>query len=122
MNYSIKDLDEFAKIMRHEAAISLVQDKQYDQDLDEFITIDQIKNIVNANNAGKDNDGLFLMNAETIETILVEIKNIIYQTSLSRLASAGYIECAWDDQKNNMTFWMNSKSGQLDILPLPDYY
>lgn len=27
-----------------------------------------------------------------------------------------------DERGYYATYWMNSKSGQLDILPLPDYY
>jgi hypothetical protein len=120
MKYSIKDLTQFSQIMRHKAAISLVDDKKYEQDLDEFITIEQVKNIVSSFSVGKDEADCLLIENGSLNDIFNEIKKIIYQSSLSRLASAGYIECAWDDENNRMTFWMNSKNGQLDILPLPD--
>lgn len=120
MKYSITNIKEFAEIIRHKAALSLVDDKKYEQDLNEFITIAQVQRIVQSYSVGKDDKGFMLIESDTINSIFSDIKQIIYQSSLSRLASAGFIECAWDNENNKMTFWMNSKNGQLDILPLPD--
>ena len=31
---------------------------------------------------------------------------------MSQLAAQGYVECAWDDEKNKMVFWVDDKKDQ----------
>jgi hypothetical protein len=116
--YSITDLDRFAQSMREGAARSISEN--YTENLDEFITIDQIKNLIEQNNIGYDDDGLLQINENIFDNLFDYIRHDIYQVALSRLASNGYIECAWDDDGNEMVFWIDSKSeGNKTINSLP---
>lgn len=116
--YSITDLDGFAQCIRDGAARSISEN--YTENLDEFITIDQIKNLVEQNHIGYDDDGLLQINENVFDNLFDYIRYDIYQVALSRLASNGYVECAWDDDSNEMVFWIDSQSeGHKSINSLP---
>lgn len=116
--YSITDLDGFAQFLRDGAARSISEG--YTENLDEFITIDQIKNLIEQNHIGYDDDGLLQINENVFDNLFDYIRYDIYQVALSRLASNGYIECAWDDDSNEMVFWIDSQSeGHKSINSLP---
>jgi hypothetical protein len=116
--YSITDLNEFAKSIRDGAARSISEN--YTENLDDFITVEQIKNLIEQNHIGYDSDGLLQINENIFDNLFDYIRYDIYQVALSRLAANGHIECAWDDNSNEMVFWIDSKSeGNKTINSLP---
>ena len=116
--YSITDLDGFAQSIRDGAARSISEN--YTENLEEFITIEQVKNLIEQNHIGYDDDGLLQINENVFDNLFDYIRNDIYQVALSRLSSNGYVECAWDDDSNEMVFWIDSQSeGHKSINSLP---
>lgn len=117
-SYSITDIEGFAQTIRDGAARSISEN--YTENLDEFISIGQIMSMVKDISIGIDDDGLFMITEDLFDEIFEHIRETIYQIGLSKLAATGQIECAWDDQKNEMVFWLASKvHGNQHINPLP---
>jgi hypothetical protein len=106
-SYSIIDLEGYAKAMRDGAASSF--EENYTEDLDEFITIPQVINMVKKNNLGLDEEGNYLINEDIFNEIFESIRNQLYEVGLSKLAAKGFIDCAWDDESNEMVFWLANK-------------
>lgn len=106
-SYSIIDLEGYAKAMRDGAASSF--EKDYKEDLDEFITIPQVINMIKNNNLGLDEEGNYLINEDIFDEMFESIRNQLYEVGLSKLAAKGFIDCAWDDDSNQMVFWLANK-------------
>jgi hypothetical protein len=106
-SYSIIDLEGYAKAMRDGAASSF--EKDYTEDLDEFITIPQVINMIKNNNLGLDQEGNYLINEDIFDDMFESIRNQLYEVGLSKLAAKGFIDCAWDDDSNQMVFWLANK-------------
>jgi hypothetical protein len=115
--FSISDMGGFVYAIRDGAAKSIHDN--YTEDLDSFVTLNQVTQLVIDNSLGKDEFGEYLITEEIFDTIFEEIRDGIYQAGLSKLAAKGYVECSWDDDNNQMVFWLSSKSGQLDINSFP---
>ena len=105
-SYSIIDLEGYAKAMRDGAASSF--EKDYTENLDDFITISQVINMIKENNLGLE-EGNYLINEDIFEEIFESIRNQLYEVGLSKLAAKGFIDCAWDDDSNQMVFWLANK-------------
>lgn len=101
--YSIIDLDGYITSIREAAAQSFTEN--YDENLDDFITLDQTKNIIIGYSLGQDDDGNYLINEETFNDAFEDIRNWIYEAGIAKLAAQGLIECAWDDNLDEMVFW-----------------
>ena len=106
-SYSIIDLEGYAKAMRDGAASSF--EKDYTENLDEFITIPQVINMIKNNNLGLDEEGNYLINEDIFDEMFESIRNQLYEVGLSKLAAKGFIYCAWDDDSNQMIFWLANK-------------
>lgn len=118
--YSIADMDGFIFQIRSGAAESITSD--YTEDLDDFITLSQVKQLVINSSVGVDENGDYMITEDIFDAIFENIRDAIYQSGLSKLASKGIIECAWDDESNGMIFWINSKTdGQTKIHNLPHH-
>lgn len=102
--YSIVDLDGYAASIRDGVAQSFVEN--YEDDLDQYITVDQVKNIIIGYSLGQDDDGNYLINADVFNDTFDDIREWFYEAGLSKLAAKGVIECAWDDSSNQMIFWV----------------
>lgn len=105
--YSIIDLEGYATAMRNGAASSF--EKDYTENLDEFITIPQVINLIKKNNLGKDEEGNYLINEDLFDSIFNDIRDWLYGVGLAKLASKGFVECAWDNDSNEMAFWLPNK-------------
>lgn len=108
--YSILNLEKYASYIRRKAAISYSKDYEKEliereKDLDDFITITQVCRFIEECSIGKDEQGKFLLNEETYDLLYEKIKVRIYNCGLSKLAVSGHLECAWDNDKNEMIFW-----------------
>lgn len=106
-SYSIIDLAGYAKAMRDGAASSF--EKDYTENLDEFITIGQVINMIKKNNLGLDEEGNYLINEDIFEDVFNNIRTWLYEVGLCKLAARGFVDCAWDNDSNEMVFWLANK-------------
>lgn len=111
--YSITNIDGFAETIRHGAATSITED--FKDDLDTFVTLNQIKNLIKSKSLGLDQDGLDTITEDIFDELFEEIRSLIYQSGLAKLAAQGMIECAWDDKSNEMVFWINDAEKHTQI-------
>lgn len=102
--YSITDLNNYADHIRTGVATSFTED--YKENLDDFISIAQIINIIKQYSLGYDSEGNFLINATIFDEIFDTVRNWIYGVGLAKLAGKNKIECAWDSDTNEMIFWL----------------
>jgi hypothetical protein len=101
--YAIMNLDGYASEMREAAASSLCE--THTENLDEYITLNQIINLVNTKCIGFDNENRPLLDDNTNESIYEDTAIWIHNVGLAKLASQDLVECAWDDEINEMIFW-----------------
>tara|TARA_S200002703_G_scaffold100513_1_gene86838 strand:- start:832 stop:1212 length:381 start_codon:yes stop_codon:yes gene_type:complete len=121
MEFAIKKLDEISDIIRDNAATSLAETYQSNQ-LDKFVTINQVQDLIIEHSMGTDEEGQYIINMDVFAEIFDDVRNMIYQSALSKLAASGTIESAWDSDKDKMVFWIDSKaSGVVDLTDPPDY-
>lgn len=103
--YSIIDLNGYAKTIREGAAKSFSE--TYTENLDEFITIEQIIELIKESSIGLDEDNNYLITQEIFDQLFDDVRERLYSVGLSRLAAKGLVECAWDDEANEMVFWLS---------------
>jgi hypothetical protein len=116
--YSITDIYGFVQTVRDGAAKSISE--KYTENLDDFISIGQITNFIEQINIGIDDNGLPMITEDIFDDIFDYIRNTIYQVGLCKLAANNHIECAWDNESNQMVFWLDSKTeGQIILHPNP---
>jgi len=108
--YSITDLDGYAIHIRDSVAKSFKQD--YSENLDEYISLDQIKHIVAGYSLGYDENSNYLINEEVFNDIFDDVREVFFGVGLAKLASKGLLECAWDDNLNEMVFWLNDNDAE----------
>ena len=102
--YSIYDVNGYVSQMREAAAKSISEDSIND-DLDTYITIDQMMGLVKSNCLGYDENNNPLLNENSNEKIYEEAAVWIHNVGLSKLSAKDLVECAWDDELNEMVFW-----------------
>lgn len=105
--YAIVDLEGYASQMRDAAAKSLSEN--YTENLDDFITINQMINMVKKECVGFDDDDRPLLDEDTNEKIFENIAIWIHNVGLAKLAAQNLVECAWDNDSNEMVFWAKPK-------------
>jgi hypothetical protein len=101
--YAIINLEGYAAQMRSAAAKSLSDDPE-DQ-LDDYISIGQIINMVNQECVGFDEEDRPLLDENANETIFENTAIWIHNVGLAKLAALDLVECAWDNEYNDMVFW-----------------
>jgi hypothetical protein len=101
--YAIVDLDGYAIQMREAAAKSISSENN--DNLDEYISLKQMTNLVEEFCLGHDDENHPLLDEDTNEKIFEETSIWIHNIGLARLAAQDSIECAWDDETNEMVFW-----------------
>lgn len=98
----IKSIELFAKSIRKNIAMAFP--KSYSDQIDKLISVDQTENLIRKYvEPGYNNQ--FIISTDEYNYLCFEIKKWIYNSSLSQVASSGKIECAWDDDSNEMIFW-----------------
>lgn len=103
--YAIVDLEGYSREMRQAAANSLTENCE--DDLDEFITMNQMISLVKEHCAGFDLKDRPLINEDTNEEIYESTVTWIHNVGLAKLAGKDLIQCAWDNESNDMVFWAN---------------
>lgn len=101
--YAITNLEGYATEMREAAASSLSSSKE--DNLDDFISLNQMINLVKSECVGFDDNDRPLLNEDANEKIYESTVTWIHNVGLAKLAAKGLIECAWDDKNNEMVFW-----------------
>ena len=119
--YSIADLEGFCREVRRMVAFDMQEadNKMDDKYLDEFITVKQVEGIVHEKCLGEE-DGKIYLNIETYEDIANTVGEQIFGASLSKLAAEGILEVAWDDEINDMVFWLNEDTPETRKLQKKD--
>jgi len=102
--YSIYDVNGYVSQMREAAAKSISENSSND-DLDTYITIDQMIGLVKSNCLGYDENKNPLLNENSNEKIYEETAVWIHNVGLAKLSANDLVECAWDDKLNEMVFW-----------------
>jgi hypothetical protein len=103
-NYAITDLYGYATQMREFAAKNISDNYQNDN-LEDYITLSQMANLVRSECLGFDLKNRPILNEQINDSIFEKTSVWIYNAGLSKLASKNLVECAWDDKKNEMIFW-----------------
>lgn len=106
--YSIVDLDKYAVSLRD--AVAKTFKEHYSENLDEYISIPQVKGVIEGYSLGEDDDGQLLITEEVFNDIFDDVREWFYEVGLAKLAAKGVVECAWDDDSNEMVFWLPNKS------------
>jgi hypothetical protein len=102
--YAITDIQGYVSQMREVAAKALSENSEQD-DLDSYISLNQIINLLNENCLGFDDNDRPLLNEKTNEKIFEEVSVWIHSVGLAKLAAKDLVECAWDEHSNEMVFW-----------------
>lgn len=101
--YTIIHLEDYAKEVRASAALSICKD--HSENLDEYVSIGQMINLIRENCLGVDDENRPLLNEDANIKIFEETSVWIHSIGLARLAAKDLIECAWDSESNEMIFW-----------------
>ena len=107
--YAIVDLDGYVREMRDAAAKTLAED--HEENLDEFISVNQMINLVKSECIGFDDNERPMLNEDANEMIYEKTVAWIHNAGLAKLAAQGLIECAWDSNLNEMIFWSKQDVG-----------
>jgi hypothetical protein len=103
--YSIMDMERYATSLRANAAMTYAK-SDITTRLDEYITIPQVCTLIDNNIVGHDDEDRPLIDENGYNTIFEEIRVWLYNASLARLAANDEVQCAWDDDLNEMVFWI----------------
>ena len=101
--YAIVDLQGYLTQMREAAAKSICGNT--DDNLDEYISLNQMIGLVKQHCKGYDNEDRPLFDEISNEQIFEDIAIWIHDVGLAKLAAKDLIECAWDNESNEMVFW-----------------
>ena len=103
--YAIINIEGYAAEMRQAAANSLSSDS--DDNLDEYINLTQMINLVKSECVGFDDNDRPLLNEDANEKIYNLTVTWIHNVGLAKLAAKDLVQCAWDNKTNEMIFWAN---------------
>lgn len=100
---SVLDLDAFCLKMLEAV------DAAYDggAGIKDCIQVWQVKDLLKDHNLGKDADGNFIVTLQTMRALHAAIFDLHLNSTLSKMAAEGIIECAWDDEANEPIFSLN---------------
>jgi hypothetical protein len=105
--YAITNLEGYATQIRDAAAKSLSEN--HNDNLNDYISINQIVNLVKNECVGFDDEDRPLLDEDTNEKIFENTAVWIHNVGLAKLAAQDLVECAWDDKSNEMIFWAKEK-------------
>jgi len=102
--YAITNIEGYVTQMREAAAANISENSSQDN-LNDYISIDEMIGLVKTNCIGYDDQNHPLLNEETNQKIFEEATTWIHNIGLAKLAAQDLVECAWDDELNEMVFW-----------------
>jgi len=101
--YAIINLEKYAGMIRARAASTIAESS--DEELEGYVTIRQTTSMIMEHSIGKDEEGRPLLDDGSHAELFNSIKERIFNSGLSKLAAKDVVECAWDNEKNEMIFW-----------------
>jgi len=102
--YAITDIEGYVSQMR-EAAANSISENSSEDNLDEYISINQMIGLVKSNCLGFDDNDHPLLNEKKNQHIFEEAAIWIHNIGMAKLAAKDLLECAWDNELNEMVFW-----------------
>lgn len=108
--YAITNLEGYVSQMREAVAQNLSENYNNNENLDNFITIKQMINLVNKECLGFDDNNRPLLDEDTNAKIFENTSVWMYNVGLAQLAGQDLVECAWDTDQNEMIFWQKEKT------------
>jgi len=113
-NYlKIRNIRLFAKSIRKN--VVMIFPRKYYYEVDNLISLFQTETLVRKYIEPGYNDE-FVLSDENYDLLCDEIKKWIYNSSLSLVASSGKIECAWDNESDEMIFWHPESNETFNIV------
>lgn len=113
-NYiKIRNLKLFSKSIRKN--VVMVFPRRYYYEVDNFLSLSQTEQLVRKYIEPGYNDE-FVLSDDNYDLLCDELKKWIYNSSLSLVASSGKIECAWDDESDEMIFWHPESNETFNIV------
>ena len=106
--YSITNLEGYATDLRRAAAEYICEN--FDDNLDDYISINQVIDLVHHYANGYDDEDRPMISESNNEDIYGEVVTWIHNMGLAKLAALDKLECAWDDELNEMVFWNKEKN------------
>lgn len=113
--YAITNLEGYADEMRSCAAKHICE--TYDDDLNEYISIGQMINLVKEHCLGFDEENRPMLDEITNSQIFEQTCVWIHNIGLARLAAKDLIQCAWDNNSDEMVFWANPTENKNEPKP-----
>ena len=101
--YSITNLEGYATDLRRAAAEYICEN--FTDNLDDYVGINQIIDLVHHYANGYDDEDRPMISETDNEDIYGEVVTWIHNMGLAKLAGRDMLECAWDDELNEMIFW-----------------
>lgn len=110
--YTIIDLHGYVSQMREAAAKTFVEDdgSYSTENLDNYISLDQMINMVKQECLGFDDEDRPMLDESANERIYENTSIWIHNVGLAKLAAQDLVECAWDNECNDMVFWIKEKA------------
>lgn len=106
--YSITNLEGYATDLRRAAAEYICEN--FNDNLDEYVSIHQVINLVHNYASGYDDEHRPMISEVNNEDIYGEVVTWIHNVGMAKLAARDMIECAWDNELNEMVFWNKEKN------------
>jgi hypothetical protein len=106
--YSITNLEGYATDLRRAAAEYICEN--FEDNLDDYVSITQVVNLVHHHADGYDDEDRPMITETNNEDIYGEVITWIHNVGLAKLAARNMLECAWDDELNEMIFWNKEKN------------
>ena len=113
--YSITDLENYAVYLRDSAASSFSEN--YTENLDDFISVKQVINLIKKRSLGTDEEGNLTIDSNAFDNTFDDIRTWLYGVGLAKLSAKGIIECAWDNDLNQMIFWHSENKNPIQSKP-----
>ena len=101
-NFAITDMIGYCHAIRMGVAEECGED--FD-DLNEFITIPQIMNIVKKLSIEINGEGIAIINSQIHNDIWDEVGCMMTNCAISKLCASDILECAWCDKIKDFVFW-----------------
>ena len=102
--FVVTNTNDFATILRRNVVEELSLAKEY-KNLDELISIPQILQMITKYTLGLDEDRNPILNEDIDTDLFDEALEYVSQIHLCKLCAADKLQCAWDDESNEMVFW-----------------
>jgi len=101
--YTILDEHGFAEAVA--LSVAGCFDSENIKEVLQYVNEEQILNCVREKCLGFDDDQM-IINSKIYEDTINDLAQMMQGKMLAKLAAEGYLESAWDDELNDMVFWL----------------